>query len=289
MESGGISEETAQIEKLTNSESFQLWNFQVKILFKAYGLYEIIDGKQKLEDCSKEEEKQLWKKQDAKAQKVIITSIDKKIMMHIMNCNTSAEMNSKLCGIYQKDNEQQKSSLVQEFFNFSFEKGNDISLHISKLENLAYRLRALNQTIDDEMLMSKILSTLPESYRHFRTAWESTPVQDRTVTNLTSRLISEEAMSKNVESEKSLAFSAAGKLCYKCKKPGHVSKFCKTWESAGTSKAVKCYGCGKPGHIATIKVRLVRYVRKIITKKKTATLENVKRPQIKSHLRTKEK
>lgn len=250
MACGTIStEEIGNIEKLCDISSFDLWNFQITVLLKASGLYKIVSGQEKLENLTKDEDINTWIKNDAKAQRIIISTIDKKGLMHIMNCKTAADMYRKLCAIYKKDNEQQKCNLLQEFFNFTFEKGNDMSLHISKLENLAYRLKILEQDINDDMLISKILSTLPERYRHFRTAWESAPKEERTLTNLTARLIAEEGMNKNKESiDTNVAFNSTEKVCYKCSKKGHIARFCQSKDNSH-DREIKCFRCGKPGHL----------------------------------------
>lgn len=121
-----------------------------------------------------------WKNKDAKAMKVIISSIEKKPLVHLMNCTNAKEMYEKLCSIYERDTEQQKCALLQEFFNYTYNKETDMATHISKLENLSYRLKALNQEINDTILMSKILATLPPDYNHFSSAWESTAAAERT-------------------------------------------------------------------------------------------------------------
>lgn len=56
-------------------------------------------------------------------------------------------------------------NLLQDFFNYPYERGIDISLYISKLEKVAFRLKALNEH-SNEMLISKILSILLDSYQH---------------------------------------------------------------------------------------------------------------------------
>jgi hypothetical protein len=45
---------------------------------------------------------------------------------------------------------------------------------LSDIENIAYKLNQLDQKIDDTMLMTKIMSVLPEEYKHFISAWDLT-------------------------------------------------------------------------------------------------------------------
>ncbi|KAG5863689.1 hypothetical protein JTB14_035508 [Gonioctena quinquepunctata] len=59
---------------------------------------------------------------------------------------------------------------------------------------MAYRLKNLEQDIDDEMMMSKISS---ERFKYFNTAWDSSPSTDKTLTKLISRLIAEEVKSED--------------------------------------------------------------------------------------------
>lgn len=247
------SDDVLQIEKLKDAESFQVWKFQISVVFKSNGNWEIVNGTRKYEELSKPEEKSAWEKQDAKAQKTIVTSIDKKLMTHIINCKYSKDMFQKLCGIFQQGTEEQKCSLLREFFNYSYKKGTDLSLHISCLQNIVCRLESLNHKIDDSMFMSKLLVTLPDEYKHFNTAWESTSMGDRTVTSLIARLLNEETRHKlSSESEGAVAFKAGhsrfNKLkCYRCGKLGHISKSC--FMKNGNKERKQCIICKKTNHV----------------------------------------
>lgn len=254
-------EEIANVEKLANIRTFEVWNFQVTIILKASGLMGIVQGEEKYEDLTEDNAKKVWIRSDAKAQRVLISTVDKKVLLHIINCKTSAEMYTKLCMLYRKDSEIEKCSVMQEFFNFTYVKGCDMSLHISKLENLAYRLKTIKQDVSDEMLMSKILSSLPDRFKFFKTAWESTPKIDKTLVNLTARLIAEDETYNNKEGA-SVAFNVTEKICHKCYKKGHIAKFCisnsNSSESGrqdhtrdkGSVNNIKCFNCGKGGHLA---------------------------------------
>lgn len=68
--------------------------------------------------------------------------------------------------------------------------------HISQIELMAAQLKDLNAPITDVQLLAKIILTLPPSYRHFISAWESVPEASRTIAALTARLVNEEKMTK---------------------------------------------------------------------------------------------
>lgn len=239
------SEEICSIEKLVDESSYQIWKFQIIITFKASDLLKVINGESLLENQSNDQDKANWLKLDAKAQKIIITTIDRKFMMHIIDCENSKQMFDKIKNIFEKSTSDQLCNMLQQFYTFSYEKGTDMNMHISKIQNIVHKLRALNQNIDENMVISKILSTLPSQYSYFVTAWESTAANEKTLEKLVSRLLTEEKRSNSKENDSEIAFESIEKFCEKCKSKTHYAKFCKKEKGER-----KCYRCGKHGHIA---------------------------------------
>ena len=86
-----ITEDTNHIEKLVDAENYKIWRFQLNIVLEAHELQETI----KLE-TPVEQRNDAWKKKDANSQKLIIMSIDKKPLLHIMSCKTAYQMWTKL-------------------------------------------------------------------------------------------------------------------------------------------------------------------------------------------------
>lgn len=80
-----------------------------------------------------------------------------------------------------------------------------MSFNLSRLQNIAFQLNSMEQKIDDSII-SKILSSLPEEYRYFSTAWESTPSDERNLSNLIARLLSGESRNNKTVSNESVAF-----------------------------------------------------------------------------------
>ena len=67
---------------------------------------------------------------------------------------------------------------------------------ISSVEQLAAQLTDLGSPISELQVMSKILMSLPASYRPLKSAWDSVPLADRNLRTLTIRLIKEEKLIK---------------------------------------------------------------------------------------------
>jgi len=65
-----------------------------------------------------------WKKENATARKIIITIVDKRPLLHLLNCKTAFEMWNKIMAIFERDNEQQKCNLLQNFYKLTYEKRN---------------------------------------------------------------------------------------------------------------------------------------------------------------------
>lgn len=141
-------------------------------------------------------------------------------------------MYEKLKAIYNRDSGQRAQQLLQDFYGFICDKFKDIASNISSIQNIAFKLNRLQEEkLTDKMLISKILSVLPEKLNHFIPAWDSTRKEDKTINNLIARLIKGEGRLKSSNGE-SFAFKTIKKnkktykLCPVCKKTNHKEEDC---------------------------------------------------------------
>lgn len=135
----------------------------------------------------------MWKKADNMAQKYIVTSVDEQPLRYIMNCETSKEMWDKMLSIYEQKSGTNISLLQEKFYKYVIDPSDSMAGHISKLENLSMQLKESGEPISESMLMTKIIMTLPDSYKHFYSVLDSMFDVNKTFKNLTSRLMIEKA------------------------------------------------------------------------------------------------
>ncbi len=81
-------------------------------------------------------------------------------------------------------------------FKICFCLEHSVMSHISAIELLASQLKDLNEPVTEAQVMTKILVTLPPSYRHFLSVWDNVPPKSRNIQTLTQRLLKEENVTK---------------------------------------------------------------------------------------------
>lgn len=241
--------ETVRIEKLQEASQFTNWRFQIRVVLKASEIFDVVSGDEKKpeaaaasaeagEIATANQKISEWNKKDARAQKIIVTALGSKIIVHVLNCDTAHAMWQKLHSVFQQNNDIGKQHLQEKFFSLAWDDTSDMATHISRMESLAQQMKDLKVAIDDSTVITRILMTLPQEYKHFASAWDSTPASERTVMNLTSRLVIEESRLKatGAVEQSGEALIAKNRSSFKKQKP-------KSKQRKGN-----CFKCGSSQH-----------------------------------------
>ncbi|KAJ8873844.1 hypothetical protein PR048_024680 [Dryococelus australis] len=101
------SEDFPHVEKLKGHSNFNIWKFQIVVLFKAADLYNVARA-----EFREGEQDTNWGEKDAKAQRYIVTTIDKGNIQFIMSCDSAKRMFDKLCSIYVRDSSPNKTFVI---------------------------------------------------------------------------------------------------------------------------------------------------------------------------------
>ncbi|KAL4710557.1 hypothetical protein ACJJTC_008959, partial [Scirpophaga incertulas] len=221
--------------KLRGAENWSIWKFQILILLKSKGVFEITQDEAK-DDAI-----------DAKAMALLVDRMEENVISHVLSCNTAHEIWQKMLSIYEQESHVRLHILFQKFYSITFEPSSTVAEFLSKVEDIRSRITARGNTITDQMLISKILMSLPATFKHFISAWESVPETSQTLNELSARLYLEETRIKEVEPS-SEAFTTTSKVqrkCFKCGRLGHIVQQCRI--NANTSFK-QCQYCKKSGH-----------------------------------------
>lgn len=245
--------------KLRGAENWGVWKFQLRVNLLAIEAKGHVDGSspcpsRPAQDATAQQVSQYnldlreWSKLDGKAQRLIITSLNEENMLHVMNKETAKEMWDTLHNTFETNTATSIHMLQQQWFKSEKEPNDSITVHIAKIQDLAHRLKALGESVSDTMLITKILMTLPPVFKHFCTAWESTPADLRTLTNLISRLTTEEMRSTSEASNVDGALMAQRSLPKSTATSDRSKKRSSTKGSKQGKRDGKCNYCHVAGH-----------------------------------------
>ncbi|KRX72067.1 Retrovirus-related Pol polyprotein from transposon TNT 1-94 [Trichinella sp. T6] len=140
-----------------------------------------------------EEALKAFEKEDTLAQLILVSSMNDANVELTATSKSSAEIWQKLTAVYEQSSGQRVDRLMEEFFKCAKAETEDMARYVARLQKLFSDLndeleRLTGTQLPDLLLMSRIMSTLPQDYFEFKTVWESVPVGERSVNLLIERL-----------------------------------------------------------------------------------------------------
>ena len=177
-----------------NGDEFRIWKWQMKSLLQYKKVHTIVNGTETLEDA---EDKEEWQAREYSAFTLLYNSVERRVLTPLLQCTTSHEIWTTLLSIYEHKSSADIHELQRRFFNAKIKSEQSMSDYIGDLQLILSELTDIgDETFTEDSLISKLTSTLPEGYDAFLTAWDCTPIDDRTFANLQVRLYKEEARLK---------------------------------------------------------------------------------------------
>lgn len=164
-----MTSEIVKIEHLKGVENWASWKLQIRVILNASDVWSVVNGDATRPvavpstDATAVQEHQKsmtdWIKADSIGQKVIGTSVGPQALLHIINCESAAEMWTKLKSIYEQKSETSIHMLQQMWYSATMDSTDSIASHIAKLEDIAHKLELLGEKVSDNMIITKILMT----------------------------------------------------------------------------------------------------------------------------------
>jgi len=190
--------------------NFQFWKFQITLLLEQHDLIEIVTGVSTAPipdiDASTQAVKnsaaiKTWNQRDSTARNFIVFTMESQQARSMMTCKSAKEMWTRLTDQYEQVASENKHFLRQRFYQYEFNKEHDIAAHITMIESMANQLNDMGVSVDEIDIVTKIIVTLPPSYKHIVSVWDNMDDSKKTLQSLRSRLFKEEARNKGCQEE----------------------------------------------------------------------------------------
>lgn len=244
------SDTTNYVVRLDDT-NFDQWSFQIKLVLDQAEVWGHVNGDVTLSETATDNEQKAWNKANSKAKAIIGTTISRAQISHLNGCDTAKEFYDRLKSIHSDSSVLNKQHTMSAFFSYRMSPDQSILEGFTDIETLALNLNSMGIKIDESMIVSKIVSSLPDvPYLPFKKSWDSVPDSDQTLSRLHTRLKKEQFETKQLQHDDShsVALAANGKRFPGKNGNGGGSKPFTKMSIEERKKITKCKNCNKKGH-----------------------------------------
>lgn len=242
------SKDVSHVAKFDGT-NFPFWKFQICLVLEQYGLLPIVFGDEIKPaplivtdangvSTNNNEEIKAWCQKDNAARNSIVASLELDRQRSLINCKTANEMWKRLSSQYEQAAQENQHSLIQRFYEYQYDKDKSVMDHVTAVETFARQLSDIGSPLTEPQIITKILCTLPPSFRTVISAWENLEDKMKTMDRLTNRLIKEEEVNKRFGGEVAKADTA-----FFAKQGGSSVN-----QASKTKRNLTCTYCGRKGH-----------------------------------------
>ena len=235
--------------RIFDGKKFPVWKFYMELCFSSRKVMPHVTGSiPKPADDAPEAEKLAWIDADNIAKNLIGASVSMSVLENLINCTTAASMWTTLCSLYQQKSKENIYMVQNNFYEYKMSVGDTINTHVNKVVSMGNLLKDLGKPVDEDMLVTKIICSLPPIYNSIVTAWSNVPIEQQTVGNLKARLLQLEhllAMQGGDLAGDSAFFTRSNKVYSQNRKPNQEQNKEYIKHLKGRTR---CYNCGEYEH-----------------------------------------
>jgi hypothetical protein len=139
---------------------------------------------------------EVWTKLDRVARVTIRMHLSESVYYTVLACNIAKELWKTLSDTYKKKVVATQIYLIRSLYNLRMKESNSITAHLNEYEGIISQLSAQGMTIDDELKVLLLMSSLPPSWETFVTTICNVSAMAVKYSETTSSILSEDARRK---------------------------------------------------------------------------------------------
>jgi len=172
----GKKVDTSYVVKLEDG-NYQRWKMQVTLVLQASEVWDVVTGTTPRPGApagaGDPDLRPAWDLKDVHARAIIVPLLDAKNTSHISNrCNTAKEMWDKLSSLHDDSSNLNKQNTLTKFLTYRIRPEDSIVKAYTEIEDLSRSLGEMGIPVTEPMVVTKIVSSLPDDYQGFKQAWD---------------------------------------------------------------------------------------------------------------------
>jgi hypothetical protein len=232
-----------EVSKL-NEGNYQQWKIEVKDILQSVEVWEVASGKEACPPEEKEKEYRMWIKKDSKARTYLRKSLDQDHFNSVRDRETSWAMLSRIKELREPKSANLSLEAWKDFTTYGWKEGMNVTSFWAGLTVITGKLQITDDLkVTDNMIMAKVLASLPKEYKHFVTSWNISATEKMALDTFRQKLMSAE---REIQKEKFEETNTEAGEVYRA-----TSRFKKNLNITERSKEQfrgKCFLCNKQGH-----------------------------------------
>lgn len=246
-------------DQLDGAAKFRSWKTRILLILEENEIQNYV--KENVPEPEDNEEKAKHKKNEAKANRILIDSVKDHLIPHISELKDAKKMFDTLLGLFKSKNTSRKLALRNQLRCITMTKSDSVAIYFMKISQLKDQLKAIGDIVDEAELVTISLNELSSSWDSFVQSIcgrENLPKFDRLWMDYVqeeARVLSKNSLQKPQDDEGTQALAVharkgKGKRNLGKKNTGRRSSPAHEHKKKDLSR-IKCWNCSTFGHYAS--------------------------------------
>jgi len=150
--------------EILEGKNFPTWEKKLMFILAKDGLWGFVSGAEILSDEATKETKARFERSCEKAKAIMGLTVSNDLIHIVAEAQTPREAYCKLKDMFEPKVTSNRLSLLKKLLYTNVDDSASVMDHLSKMKNLFSNLKAINEKVDEDILILSILHSLPSRF-----------------------------------------------------------------------------------------------------------------------------